>query len=85
MSLSQKIFMAILPKKWAENMAEESRRWMVHCPCGYERSVWEMGGIRWKAAGKDNQYVYCPHCGKSHWHSIYYKMQPTEEPKSLSV
>ncbi len=32
-------------------METESRTWKVKCPnCNHERSIWEMGGIRYKAA-----------------------------------
>jgi len=54
-------------------MEAESRAWMVRCPCGFERSVWDMGGIRWKAAGKPRQYMLCQSCGKLSWHTIYRK------------
>jgi hypothetical protein len=33
-------------------MEAESKQWKVNCPaCGHERSIWDMGGIRYKAAG----------------------------------
>jgi len=67
----QRFFTAVLPKKWAQSMEAESRRWMVRCPCGFERSVWESGGVRWKARGTDHQYARCPHCGTFAWHTIY--------------
>lgn len=73
MGLMQKFFMKVLPKKWAESMEAESRAWIARCPCGFEQSIWELGGIRWKAAGKDHQYFRCSHCGKWHWHTIYKK------------
>ena len=72
MSSLQKLVMAVLPKKWAASIESESRTWIVHCSsCGLERSFWEVGGIRWKAAGTERCYLYCPKCGRSHWHSIY--------------
>ena len=81
MSFMQKLFVAILPRKWAESMEAESRRWMARCPCGFERSVWELGWIRWKAAGRDHQYVSCPQCGQSHWHTLY-KKRANEGPEA---
>jgi hypothetical protein len=82
MSFMQKLFVALLPKKWAQSMEAESRTWMARCSCGFERSVWEAGGIRWKAAGKEYWFLACPHCGQSHWHTVY-KMRATEKPEDL--
>ncbi len=70
MSFSQRLFTAILPRRWAESMEAESRSWMVRCPCGCERSVWELGGIRWKASGQPRRYMRCPKCGQLAWHSV---------------
>ena len=82
MTLIQKFIVAILPKKWAESMEVESRTWMTRCRCGFERSVWETGGIRWKAAGKEYCYLTCPRCGRSRWHTIY-KMPITDGREHL--
>lgn len=72
MSAIQKLVAALLPKKWAENMEAASRNWMARCStCGFERSFWDAGGIRWKAAGKLNRYLFCPKCGRARWHAIY--------------
>jgi hypothetical protein len=47
---------------------------MIRCEaCGFERSVWESGGIRYKAAGKPRIYRRCAHCGQSSWNKIYRK------------
>jgi len=82
MSSLQKLFVAVLPKKWAESMEAESRNWIARCPCGFERSFWEAGGIRWKAAGRERRYLSCPHCGHSRWHTIY-KRRATQEPEAV--
>jgi len=72
MSSLQKFVIAILPKKWAARMEAESRTWMARCSsCGFERSIWEAGGIRWKAAGTERRYLSCPECGRAQWHTIY--------------
>lgn len=53
-------------------MEEESRSWMIQCPhCGYQRSVWDAGGIRYKAAGISRQFRECPSCGRKAWHRVY--------------
>ncbi len=76
MSFIQKLFKALLPGKSAASMEADSRSWMMQCPnCGHEMSVWEMGGIRWGAAGKPRQYLRCPQCGKRSWHKVYRKSE----------
>lgn len=73
MSVMQKIVLAVLPRKWAHNIEVASRDWIARCPCGFERSYWDGGGIRWTGGGKENVYLYCWHCGQSRWHTIYRK------------
>ncbi|MBV9881644.1 MAG: hypothetical protein JO276_01395 [Sphingomonadaceae bacterium] len=52
----------------------ESRAWMISCPkCGFEQSVWESGGIRYRAAGSSRQLRRCPSCGRLSWQKIYWK------------
>lgn len=70
MSFFQKLFTAILPRKWSASMEAESRQWMVRCSCGYAKSIWDWGGIRWKAAGNPRRYLKCPECGQSSWHAV---------------
>ena len=42
-------------------MEAESRQWMMQCPnCNFERSVWEMGGVRWKSAGSQKRLITEP-------------------------
>jgi hypothetical protein len=51
-------------------MEAHSRAWMVRCSCGFERSVWEMGGIRWNAGrGRPRWFAECPQCGRRSWHT----------------
>jgi hypothetical protein len=64
MSLTRKLILAIVPKKRAEEMEAESKTWVMRCEsCGLERSVWEVGGLRWKAAGNPTRRLRCPQCG----------------------
>jgi len=74
MSLVQRLMMKILPARWAEDMRADSERWKIRCPsCGHERSIWEIGGIRWRAAGQPRRLWRCRECGKVAWHIIYRK------------
>ena len=74
MSKVQNFFKAILPGSWAKSMEAESRRWIVRCnDCGFEKSVWDMGGVRWKAAGNPSNKIFCRNCKKVTWHTTYKK------------
>lgn len=71
MSRVQRFFTAIFPARWAKSIEAESRSWMVRCQnCESARSVWDMGGIRWKASGKPKTYILCGACGQLGWHVI---------------
>jgi hypothetical protein len=73
MSGTQKLITRLVPRRWAESMEAESRTWMMRCPCGHEQSVWEAGGIRWKAAGNPRRRARCPGCGEVTWQQLYKK------------
>ena len=73
MPFMQSLFTRLLPRKWAEDMRTESLEWMMQCPCGDEISVWDSGGIRYKAAGNPKRLRACPKCGKRTWHNVYRK------------
>jgi len=70
MSFIQKVLKSVLPQRWAESMEANSRAWMVRCSCGFAQSVWDWGGIRWKAAGQPRRYMQCPQCGQWSWHTV---------------
>ena len=43
----------------------ESREWKFECgQCGHGESVWDMGGIRYKANAEKSYIGRCPACGK---------------------
>ena len=71
MTFNQKLLLSVLPPPWARAMRTESERWKIRCPCDYERSVWEAGGIRWMAKGRSRQLMVCPQCKQRTWHEIY--------------
>jgi hypothetical protein len=49
-------------------MEAESRAWKARCEvCRSERSVWDLGGIRWKAAGNPRRRLPCGNCGRVTW------------------
>jgi hypothetical protein len=71
MTFIQRFLIAILPPAWAEDMRRESLDWMLRCTCGFERSIWEAGGVRWKAKGNPRRLGLCPQCGQRTWHTVY--------------
>ncbi len=73
MTLIQKILTSVVPASWARDMREESQRWMMRCACGHEISVWDAGGVRWKASGHPVRLVLCPKCGSLTPHTTYRK------------
>ncbi len=81
LSWIQKFFIALFPRSWAESMEADSRLWKVRCACGCARSIWELGGIRWKARGRPRSYLRCPECGQRSWHKIA-RDEPTPPPVS---
>ncbi|MBE2202213.1 MAG: hypothetical protein IAE79_26625 [Anaerolinea sp.] len=75
MNKLQAFFVKMMPAAWAREMEAESRQWMVRCTCGFERSVWDSGGMRWKAHAARRQYRLCPQCGEKTWHAVYLKRE----------
>lgn len=65
MSTVQRIFRALLPAGWFAAMERESSEWRIRCTeCEADRgTVWEAGGIRWKAAGNPRIARRCVACG----------------------
>lgn len=63
----------ILPEKAFAAVREGTREWLIECPCGHTRDLWDMGGVRYKAAGEPRRYLKCPKCGRARWHTIRQK------------
>jgi predicted RNA-binding Zn-ribbon protein involved in translation (DUF1610 family) len=62
---------------------QESREWMLVCPrCGHARSVWDLGGVRYKAASKGKRKrMRCPACGETGWHRVE-RHRPVQQQES---
>jgi hypothetical protein len=70
MSFIQKFVSAVLPKRWLDAMEKDSRAWRVHCKCGHGNSLWDLGGMRGKNAGKTHWRRKCEKCGQKSWQVI---------------
>lgn len=74
MGFFQKLFGSLLPKETMAALETDSRDWMVQCPCGHAISVWDLGGIRYKAKSRGKRsLIRCQKCGKLRWHRYYRK------------
>jgi len=63
-------FMSPATKAAAE---AESRKWIATCPsCGSQNSIWDLGGLRYKAAGNPVRGMVCPSCRKMGMHTVSY-------------
>ncbi|PTY01912.1 hypothetical protein DB346_10700 [Verrucomicrobia bacterium LW23] len=77
-SFAQRVVLSLLPKSWSSSIEAESRQWIAHCNnngCDRSISVWEMGGVRWKAAGNPSVKVLCPKCRQVTWHTLIHEKQ----------
>lgn len=71
--------LAAVSAETAAEIEAESRAWMMQCPrCKAERSIWEAGGIRYKAAGNPRKMLRCASCSQTTWHRIYRPGAPDE-------
>ncbi|HEX6188242.1 MAG TPA: hypothetical protein VFZ40_09175 [Pyrinomonadaceae bacterium] len=59
---------------WGSDMEAESRKWIARGrECGSEKSLWEHGGVRWKAAGSSSTRLVCDPCGRNTWQQLNYQ------------
>ncbi len=58
MGAVQKVITSLVPGRLARRWRPIAD-WVMRCPCGRETSVWEMGGIRYKAAGRPGAVAGC--------------------------
>jgi hypothetical protein len=52
-----------------------TKQWLVECPCGKKLDYWDIGGVRYMAAGEPRQLLRCQSCGKVSWHKIRKKSE----------
>ncbi len=71
LSLVQRIVLRLMPGS-AEAIERESRQWIATCPkCGRERSIWELGGVRYKAWSRGLKMGFrCDSCGRFSMHRV---------------
>jgi len=57
-----------------QRIEADSRSWMMQCPkCGYEISVWDYGGMRYKGHGTVYRLGRCRDCNRVGMLRVYKK------------
>ena len=72
-SLFQRLILAFVSDATARDMEAHSRAWKLVCSaCGGKTSIWDAGGIRWKAKGRPTTLtvIRCSTCGKRTTHRL---------------
>ena len=75
MSTPHRFLKIILPETLFEKIKAGTKLWLLECPCGHKRDLWNAGGLRYKAVGEKRQYLKCPECGKGTWHKVRMKTE----------
>ena len=75
MTFIQKFVTSVLPKSWRQAIQHESENWLLRCPaCDAVQSVWDMGGIRYKAASSHKKVMArCPQCANTSLMPLEYR------------
>ena len=73
-SLTQRIVLRLMPGR-ADEIERQSREWFIVCPnCGFERTYWDIGGVRYKARSRGKRLgLSCPSCGKRAMHAVEHR------------
>ena len=72
-SFFQRLILALVPAGTARDMEAHSRAWKLVCSaCGGRTSIWDAGGIRWKATrgSKTFTWIRCSACGQRTMHRL---------------
>jgi len=76
LSRAQKIIRWFTSKALFEKMEQDSKLWIFDCECGQTSSIWDIGGIKYKAKGYSRSLTKCPRCQKNAMRKIYKKDSP---------
>jgi len=79
MPAEHKFLRFILPAKAFAAVRAGTRKWLMECPCGHKRDLWDAGGVRYGGVGEPRQYHKCPKCGAGTWHKIRKKTEAEKE------
>lgn len=72
------LLLKLIPAASRPAAEEESRNWKAVCGnCGHETSVWDLGGIRYKASRGQitSTFGRCSQCGKLGFQRVHWRGQ----------
>ena len=70
----------LMPKNWRNSAIVDSKRWQTRCTkCQSRSTVWDLGGMRWKAYGEPLTGFRCPVCNTFTMHKITRSKPEPEE------
>ena len=78
MSKDHRFLKAVLTQRAFERVKNETRQWLIECPCGFKQDFWDAGGLRSKGSGRPRQLTFCPRCEKPTWQTVRRKTSETE-------
>jgi len=86
-SALQRVVTRFVDSETARAIEAHSRAWRVRCPhCAFERSIWDLGGIRYGAGGRTRMLARCPQCGRNGWHKVEKAVDfPTDKARALPL
>lgn len=59
------MILSLMPAGLRADAERDSRLWLTKCRrCGHVSTVWDLGGLRWRAMGKPWTGMRCIGCGK---------------------
>lgn len=65
------LILRLMPARWRAAAEAESRQWHTECAaCGHASTIWDMGGLRWKAKAEVDKAMLCPACGRLGAHRL---------------
>ena len=65
MPILRDLVLRLMPEAWVRDAERSSRLWLTKCTrCGATSNVWDLGGLRWRAAGRPLTLMRCTGCGK---------------------
>lgn len=71
LSRAQRLFARLVDAPTFAAMELHSRNWFARClKCDHRRSIWELGGLRYKATGSSLTRLPCPSCGRRTAHRL---------------
>ena len=69
--IAQRMVQNFYSEEKFQKIIEESKLWKFTCRCGKKSSIWDAGGVRYKASGKPHIRLKCPHCNQVSMMKIY--------------